>query len=282
MTDIFARPSEVAQLPWYDRPMVGFDVETTGVRREHDRVVTATLTYDSPGTGAFVREWLINPGIEIPAEATAINGITNEMLAEQGQDAAEAIADITAMMTAMLQPGVPLVAFNAMFDVSIMDREQRRHGLPTIFADGIKGGPTPFVLCPMTIDKAVNPYVKGSGMRKLTPTAARYGVELKDAHQATADVRAALDVARRLHLPQPGDQDDRFPEQITRRRTILANASEEDLRNWQPAWHRDQKLGLAKYFAGQRNRQAAMECRAEAPHFPLFPVGAPYPEPSVD
>jgi DNA polymerase III subunit epsilon len=265
VTDIFARPSEVAQLPWYDRPMVGFDVETTGVRREHDRVVTATLTYDSPGTSAFVREWLINPGIEIPAEATEVNGITNEMLAEQGQDAAEAIA-----------------AYNAMFDVSIMDREQRRHGLPTIFADGIKGGPTPFVLCPMTIDKAVNPYVKGRGMRKLTPTAARYGVELKDAHQATADVRAALDVARRLHLPQPADQDDRFPEQITRRRTILADASEEDLRGWQVAWHRDQKLGLAKYFAGQRNRQAALECRAEAPYFPLFPVGAPYPEPSVD
>jgi DNA polymerase-3 subunit epsilon len=262
--------------------MVGFDLETTGVRREHDRVVTATLTYDDPEAGEFVREWLINPGIEIPAEATAVNGITNEMLTEQGQDAAEAIADITAMMIAMLQPGIPLVAYNAMFDVSIIDREQRRYGLPTIFADGIKGGPTPFVLCPMTIDKAVNPYVKGRGMRKLTPTAARYGVELKDAHQATADVRAALDVARRLHLPQPCDQDDRDPEQIARRRGILAKASEEDLRSWQRAWHQDQKLGLAKYFAGQRNRQAAMECRAEAPHFPLFPVGAPYPEPSVD
>lgn len=282
MTDIFARPSEVAQLPWYDRPMVGFDLETTGVRREHDRVVTATLTYDSPGTGEFVREWLINPGIEIPAEATAVNGITNEMLTEQGQDAAEAIADITAMMIAMLQPGIPLVAFNATFDVSIMDREQRRYGLPTIFADGIKGGRTPFVLCPFTIDKAINPFVKGKGMRKLTPTAARYGVELKNAHQATADVRAALDVTRRLHLPQVADQSSRDVAKIRHRREILATAGEEELRAWQPAWFREQKLGLATYFAGQRNPQAAAECRAEAPHFPLFPVGAPYPEPSVD
>lgn len=281
-TATFPRSPEAAQRPWYARPMVGFDLETTGVRREHDRVVTATLTYDDPETGEFVREWLINPGIEIPPEATAVNGITNEMLTEQGQDAAEAIGEITTLMIAMLQPGIPLVAYNALFDVSIIDREQRRYGLPTIFADGIQGGPPPFVLCPMTIDKAVNPFVKGRGMRKLTPTAARYGVELKDAHQATADVRAALDVARRLHLPQPADQRDRDPGQIARRRAILADASEEDLRSWQKAWHQDQKLGLAKYFTGQRNRQAAMECQAEAPYFPLFPVGAPYPEPSVD
>lgn len=284
MTDLgtFPVPLDVQRLPWYARPMVGFDLETTGVRREHDRCVTATLTYDHPEAGEFVREWLINPGIPIPAEATAVNGITNEQVAEDGQDAAEAIADITAMMIAMLQPGIPLVAFNALFDVSMFDREQRRYGLPTIFADGIKGGPPPFVLDPFVIDKAVNPYVKGRGMRRLEPTAERYGLELKNAHNATADVRAALDITRRLHLPQLADQDDRNPAEIQRKRNILATATEENLRAWQVSWHQEQKLGLATYFAGQRNRQAAAECRAEAPHFPLFPVGAPYPEPSVD
>ena len=251
-------------VPWFQRPFALFDVETSGVRRDEDRIVSATVAYSEPGHETVVHEWLINPGVELAPEAVEIHGLTNEHLRENGQDPAAAIGEITDMLDAMLQPGIPLVVFNAPFDITMTDREQRRHGI-TPLIDRKPGFP---VICPLTIDKAVNKYVKGRGMRKLTPTAARYGFELKDAHDATNDVLATLAVARSLPFEQPGDD-----HTVRRNRQHLAAMSLEQLQANQRHWYYTQKTGLADYFAREGDHEAAKSCRAEAPFFPFVPVG---------
>ena len=73
-----------------------------------------------------VRSWLIDPGVEIPAEATAVHGITTEHARAHGTPAPDAIAQIRQALVDELYAGHPLVIFNAPFDTTMVDRECRR------------------------------------------------------------------------------------------------------------------------------------------------------------
>ncbi|MGO1294940.1 MAG: exonuclease domain-containing protein, partial [Cellulosimicrobium funkei] len=66
--------------PWTAGPLLGLDTETTGLDVDVDRVVTAALVLREPGA-THVRTWLLDPGVEIPAEATGIHGITTAQAA---------------------------------------------------------------------------------------------------------------------------------------------------------------------------------------------------------
>src|SRR6202042_2174434 len=85
--------------------------------------------------------------------------------------------------------GVPVVAYNAPYDFSLLNREAVRDGVAPLAA------PSPIV-DPLVIDKAVDKYRRGK--RTLEMTAAFYGVELADAHDAGADAIAAGRVAQAL------------------------------------------------------------------------------------
>ncbi len=56
-----------------------FDTETTGVRPEKDFIIEIAA-YDPKNDTTFER--FVNPGVPIPAEATAIHNITDDMVAE--------------------------------------------------------------------------------------------------------------------------------------------------------------------------------------------------------
>jgi hypothetical protein len=113
--------------------MVGFDTETTGVDFVTDRIVTAAVIFRDGADGAVsARTWLIDPGIEIPERATAVHGITTEMAREQGADPVVALGEIAALLAAALANGSPIVAFNAGYDLGILDAELARHGLPSL------------------------------------------------------------------------------------------------------------------------------------------------------
>ena len=60
------------------RPIVFFDLETTGIDVQKDRIVQISLIKIYPDKREEVLTYLINPGMPIPAGATAIHGITNE------------------------------------------------------------------------------------------------------------------------------------------------------------------------------------------------------------
>lgn len=60
------------------RPIVFFDLETTGVDTSRDRIVEISMVKITPDGDKVVKTRRINPEMPIPAEATAVHGITDE------------------------------------------------------------------------------------------------------------------------------------------------------------------------------------------------------------
>ncbi|XKH58401.1 3'-5' exonuclease (plasmid) [Citricoccus nitrophenolicus] len=180
---------------WTHHLRAGFDTETTGKDPKDARLVTASLVLmDGPeGTVVAAYEWLINPGIEIPEEAANVHGVTTERAQADGMDPAEAVTQINTALSDLMGAGVPVVAFNAPYDFTVMDRESQRHGLEPIT-------PT-LVIDPYVMDKQADKWRKGK--RTLTDMSALYGVELLAAHTSAADSEAAVRVADALVAKYP-------------------------------------------------------------------------------
>ena len=154
---------------WHEGPLAGFDTETTGTDTETARIVTAAVIVHGPGP--VDARWLVNPGIEIPAEATAVHGISTETAQAQGLDPADALAEIAAHLEMVIGKGVPLVIYNAPYDLTVMDRETRRNGLEP-FGDVLTRYDG-LIVDPFVLDKHLDPYRKGK--RTLTAAGALQG-----------------------------------------------------------------------------------------------------------
>ncbi len=176
---------------WIDGPMTGFDTETTGVDVDRDRIVTAALVH-RPGRSApdHVRSWLVDPGMPIPAAATAVHGIDTATAHVHGRRAVEAVEEIARAVVEVFRRGEPVVAYNAAYDLTLLDMELRRHRLPGL-AERL-GSPLGPVLDPLVLDRAVDPYRPGK--RRLGDLCAHYGITTGALHSADADVAATLDV----------------------------------------------------------------------------------------
>lgn len=182
-------------MSWISGPLVAFDLETTGTDIEIDRIVTAAVVrLDSAGAISAERTWLLNPGVVIPEQASAIHGISTEHAREHGVPAASAIKEIAHAVAGGLRSGTPLVVMNARYDLSLLDRECRRYEIESI-SERLGSVPSP-VIDPLVIDKHVDKYRKGK--RALHALCAYYGVSLDDAHNARADAVAAARVVRRI------------------------------------------------------------------------------------
>jgi len=218
-------------MSWIDGPLLGFDTETTGVDVDSDRIVTAALVRRDV-SGTTVRTWLIDPGVPIPDAATAIHGITTEQARAQGADPLLALEQIAVELAAAFTAGVPVVAYNAAFDLSLLDAELRRHGLPTL-PDRI-GPATRPVIDPLVLDRAEDRYRPGK--RKLGDLCGLYGVlESGSLHTADVDVVATLDVLGAILA--------RFPH--------LADLTLDALHDRQVAAHRQWAAGFNAWRAGK-------------------------------
>jgi DNA polymerase-3 subunit epsilon len=182
---------EFTQMPEWSRRLAVFDLETTGLDLREARIVTAcALEIDQDGAVVGKNfEWLADPGIEIPAAASNVHGVTTEIARAKGRAAKEVVAELVATLNGFFAKGVPVVAYNAPYDFTILHFEALRHGLEPI-AD-----PHP-VIDPLVLDKFVDTY--RSGKRTLEVAARTYGVSLDDAHNATADAIAAGRVAQAI------------------------------------------------------------------------------------
>jgi DNA polymerase-3 subunit epsilon len=168
-------------MSWREKRMVGFDLETTSPEPEEARIVTATLALVGAGLPTEIERYEMNPGVPIPAGATEIHGITDEMAA--GWPSA---AEVVPVMVARLREfarDYPLVGFNIRYDLTVTDRECRRYGVRPLGSKGLHA------IDPLVIDKFTDRYRKGS--RKLDAVCARYGAVLEDAHDSDSDAVAA-------------------------------------------------------------------------------------------
>lgn len=207
--------------PWLRRIGV-FDLETTGIDVTADRIVTAHVgILDADGHQIVARTWLADPGVEIPEGATAVHGITTERARAEGRPAREVVAQVLIALRSLLDQGVPVVAYNASYDFSLLAHEAVRHGLPPL------SDPAP-IIDPFVIDKAFDRYRRGK--RTLGVVAEHYAVALSDAHEASADAIAAGRVA-----------------QAIARQFALAETVH-DLHTRQIGWARAQAESLTEYF----------------------------------
>lgn len=223
---------------WHTRPLAAFDIETTGLDVTTDRIITAALWRIDPGNGSKVpTAWLLDPGTDIPPESTDIHGITTEEARAKGRPAAEAVPEIGAALALVAAEGLPLVVYNAPYDLSLLHNELLRHGMDPDFIPLLR------VVDPLVLDKQTDPYRRGG--RKLTDVCAHHGVPLtlEQAHGATADALAAGRLAWKLCAA--------FPD--------LAGMTVEELHTAQIGWKADQAASFQTYLRRTRDPEAVID-----------------------
>lgn len=161
-----------------DRPIVFFDLETTGTNITHDRIVEISLIKIMPDGEEIEKTRRINPTIPIPSEATAIHHITDEDVANEPtfRQIAQSLAE--------LLRDCDLAGFNSnRFDIPLLDQEFKRAAVPFDIS-------TARFIDVQTIFHKKEP--------RTLVAAYRYycNKELDGAHSANCDTRATLEVLK--------------------------------------------------------------------------------------
>ena len=106
------------------KPIVFFDLETTGINIAKDRVVEISILKVYPNGNKESKTWLVNPEIEIPAEATAVHGITNEKVVTE-----PTFKELALQINEMIADA-DLAGFNSnRFDIPLLAEELLRAGI---------------------------------------------------------------------------------------------------------------------------------------------------------
>ena len=158
------------------KPIVFFDLETTGVNIGTDRIVEISILKVFPNGNKESKTWLVNPEIEIPQNSTDIHGITNE------QVVAEPTFKELASQVSALIAGCDLAGFNSnRFDIPLLAEELMRAGIDFDMNDR----------------KAVDVQVIFHKKEQRTLSAGYQfycGKELEGAHGAEADTNATYEI----------------------------------------------------------------------------------------
>lgn len=160
-----------------DRPIVSFDLETTGLNTAKDQIVDIGMIKLMPDGTRTVHSMRLKPLIPIEPDAAAIHGITDEMVADC-QSFAEAASTLFNIFSGCDVTGYNLIAF----DVPLLTAEFQRCRI--VWPEsGIK------IVDTLSVFKVQEPH-------NLVRALAYYrGRDLgESAHEATADAEAALDV----------------------------------------------------------------------------------------
>ena len=194
-------------------PVLVFDTETTGIDTDEARIVEFGGCLATPGADDVLISSFVNPGIPIPPDAAAVHRITDAMVATAeswayvGQRVWKRIADLD-------DAGGVLVAFNARYDVAVLNAETTRHGL----------------LGQLHVDEVLDPWVfvswhhRGWRSRTLGDACLHYGVALGDAHSASDDAAMTMALLRAMVARGviPDDVDQAFRLQRTLRERLDA------------------------------------------------------------
>lgn len=180
------------------RTLYGFDTETTGTDPFTDRIITAAVVKVTDGEVVDKREWMIAPEVEVSEGAFNAHGISTEQARAQGLPPMMGLGGpdgIGEIVTGILNAQAPLVVFNAAFDLTLLEVELNRWGLPQL-THVLPTEAWHSVIDPMVIAKGVAKdnrefhNLKG-GMLKLPALCQRYGVPFTESHDATADAAGA-------------------------------------------------------------------------------------------
>ncbi|WP_139959395.1 3'-5' exonuclease [Flavicella sediminum] len=106
------------------KPVVFFDLETTGINIAKDRIVEISILKVMPNGNKESKTWLVNPEMAIPKESSDIHGITNERVANE-----PTFKELAPAVNTMIK-GCDLAGFNSnRFDIPLLAEEMLRVGL---------------------------------------------------------------------------------------------------------------------------------------------------------
>jgi DNA polymerase-3 subunit epsilon len=231
-----------------DRPLVFFDLETTGLDMKNDRIVELAFIKLTPHGDVLERVRRFNPGIPIPPEATAVHGITDADVAD------EVPFCRTARNLVEILDGCDLAGFNIKrFDLHMLIHELKRCGVEFSMA-GRR------ILDVQTI-------FHRQERRDLSAAAKFYlGREHEEAHTALGDIRTSAAVL--------GAQLERYPD-VPRDLDGLHAYCEEfaPFRTEVDRWFTSPEEGRV-FRRGKHKGQALADVAREAPDYLHWMMGA--------
>lgn len=150
---------------------VCFDLETTGLSAQEDQIIEIGAVKVLHGEIVDSFSSLINPGFPIPAEATAVNHITDAMVSSAPGE--EEIIPFFVLFT----EGLPCAAHNVRFDCSFLFAACDRLGvIPSlVYSDSLQ---------------MARKYFPGLPNKKLGTVCEAIGYEIGEAHRSLSDAKA--------------------------------------------------------------------------------------------
>jgi DNA polymerase-3 subunit epsilon len=180
---------------------LSIDTETTGLNPRKDRIVSLAVAKREPGAQTVsMREWMVNPGMSLPEEATAVHGIMDAMVADK-----PSLVEVGSEFLRIVEKADVLVGYMWSFDDMML-----LAGLGDAWEDAIAGKPVIDVLVVVRFDE-VGRYWKGKGRHKLACAAEHLGVKLPSVlqpHQASADAFMSASMLGKLFDFLPDDADE--------------------------------------------------------------------------
>lgn len=175
------------------RPLVFFDLETTGLNVGKDRIVEISLLKIFPDGNQETKTFLINPGVHIPKECSEIHGIYDSDVADKPH-----FQDLADEIDFFIQ------------DSDLAGYNSNKFDLPLLVEEFLRIGKRFDLRCRYLID-VQNIYHK---MEPRTLSAAYRvycGKELTDAHRAEADTKATYEVLKaQIERYKEQEYEDRF------------------------------------------------------------------------
>ncbi len=160
---------------------VVFDLETTGINCNTDRIIEISAIKVLNGQAAEDFSTLVNPGCRIPYNASQVNGITDDMVAD-----APSIEDVLPEFLDFIGE-LPLAGHNIhSFDMKFINRDCKRYFGRVVENDYVDT---------LKLARACLPELKH---HTLTDLAAYFGISTEGAHRALNDCRMTLSVYENL------------------------------------------------------------------------------------
>jgi DNA polymerase-3 subunit epsilon len=179
---------------WTELSWLCIDTETTGIDPQTDRIVELGATAFQGGQLRRKMGMLVNPGVPIPADATAVHGITDDEVAD-----CPSLDEIAERFLGHVRQAEVLVGYNWPFDAGLLDV-----ALGDAWRHAIRDKPVIDVLVLVRFDD-VGRYWKGPGRHRLDAVAERLGIARQGkAHRASSDCILTCRILWQLqqHLPE--------------------------------------------------------------------------------
>ncbi|MBO4232392.1 MAG: 3'-5' exonuclease [Bacteroidales bacterium] len=182
-----------------ERPLIFFDLETTGLNIGKDRIVEISMLKIMPDGEELEKTMLLNPEIHIPEEASKVHGIYDKDVADKPR-----LEDAVGEISAFFGDG-DIAGYNSnKFDVPFLVQEMARCGVN-------------FDLRNRRMIDVQNIFHKMEPRTLIAAYKFYCGKSLDDAHQAAADTRATYEVLKgQLDMYKDTEYTDPKTEKVTK------------------------------------------------------------------